>query len=456
MDTYSELLQKIQSKKAVVGIIGMGFVGKAFAEVISAAGFSVIGFERSEEKVEKLHTMKLKNFSATTDKSRIAECDIVLLCVQTPVDANKVPDLQYLQQASNDVARWLRRGQLIMTESSIAPGTTRNSVLPILETRGLQIEKEYFLGTSPERVDPGNTEYSIHEIPKLVAGFGEKSKSAAMAFYTRIIEKVIPVSNLETAEFTKMFENTFRLINISFVMEMRDYTNAIGVDIYEVIRAAASKPFGFLAHYPAGGIGGHCIPVDPYYLVADAKKHNVPLNMVEQAGNINDRHAFKIVKRAYSILNRISMNKHIADNAAEELFPSQFAYAVSDMPEHSADIRFAVKGGKSSRKSNKNIVLIGVTYKPDVIDTRESPADKVWEILEETGYTVSYHDPYVPEFHNTSSFELENGMIDNQDLIIIMTPHRVINYDALLEYAKPVLDTGHVYPWNTYTHVYHL
>lgn len=453
MDLASELLEKINSRKAVVGIIGLGYVGQALLKEIVSAGYSVIGFDKSNEKISVVNKKYKNNFFATTEKTLLKKCDIILICVQTPVDKFNKPDLKYLLQAVHDIAQYIGPGRLIVTESSLAPGTTRNVVLPILNAANLYEEKDLFLATSPERVDPGNKSFGINDIPKLVAGIGNNSKKLVTSFYKSIVRVVIPLSNLEVAEFTKIFENTFRFINIGLVMEMREYTNSLNIDIYEAIDAASTKPFGFLQHYPGPGIGGHCIPVDPFYIFEDAKHNGINLRMIELAGSINDDSINKIVSKAYKILDLHDFN----ENLMPTFSASEGVFAHANQHNGTLSImNMGVKGGRNKHVTKKNnILLLGIAYKADVDDIRESPAVKVWDKLANDGNRISYHDPLIPSFNDASSVDLKESVLQ-QDLIILMTDHSNIDYNTLVLSGIPILDTRHVYSPKAYSNVFHL
>lgn len=443
MNHKKELLQKIKSKKAVVGIVGMGYVGRPLAELSVLAGYKTIGFVRDLKKAETINQEKTPNLSSTTQKSKLAEADIVLICVQTPVFKNKKPDLRALKQAIHEVGKHLRPGQLVVIESSIAPGTTRNVAFPILEKSRLRLGSDFFLAFSPERVDPGNSQFNLNQIPKVVSGAEENSHEAVVAFYGNIIDKVVPVSSMETAELVKIFENTFRLINISLVNQVHQYAKAIGVDMWEVVDAASTKPFGFLAHYPGPGIGGHCIPVDPYYLLEDAKKYGIDLSLIEEAGKINENQPQKVVNRAVEIITASLKNgfKHNGMNGHNGFGPVV------------AGIKFGASHWPHNKK--KKVLLIGVAYKPDIDDFRESPAIRIWEIFHKKGYKVSYHDPYVPSFNGSSSVELSEDVIKDHDLLVITTNHSKIDYQWLSKFNKPILDTRNVLSSNT-SHIFSL
>ncbi len=436
MNNYkTELVKKINNKSAKVGIVGMGYVGMPLAELSSGAGFKTVGFVRNPQKATKINDLKIKNLTSTTDKEKISEADVILICVQTPVFENKMPDLRALKGACTEVAEHLRKGQLVVIESSIAPGTTRKIALPILEKTGLIAGDEFFLAFSPERVDPGNSKFKLNEIPKVVSGLEENSFEAVVSFYEKIIDRVVPVSSLETAELVKIFENTFRLINISLVNQVHQYAKAIDVDMWEVVDAAATKPFGFLAHYPGPGIGGHCIPVDPYYLIEDAKQIGIDLTLVKEAGRINENQPQKVVKRAAEIISA-----SVKNNSG-----NGFQSVVSKL-----------RDGVMKDSIKKRVLLIGVAYKPDIDDYRESPAHRIWELFEKSGYEVSYHDPYIPQFMGQESVDLNEKTVEESDLVVITTNHSNVDYEWLSKFDKPILDTRKVKISDRNSHVFSL
>ena len=309
MNSVKILLRKITSKQAKVGIVGMGYVGSALASLVTEAGFNTLGFVRRKEKAERINREKKIRLKATTDTKLLKTCDVILVCVQTPIHTNKTPNLRFLQNATLQVSRYLRKGQLVIIESSVPVGTTRNIVLSLLQKSRLKKTVDFFLACSPERVDPGNKKFELKKIPKVVAGLDKNSKDLTITFYKQVIKKVVPVSSLETGECVKLLENTFRLVNISLVNEFADYTKSLGVDVWEVVKACSTKPFGFLAHYPGPGVGGDCIPVVPYYILNDAKSRDINLSIIKQACKVNDKQPRKVVKRALEILNSTNSKK---------------------------------------------------------------------------------------------------------------------------------------------------
>jgi UDP-N-acetyl-D-glucosamine dehydrogenase len=402
--TNKRLLQKITNRSARVGIIGMGYVGSALSELVVKAGYPTISFVRRAAKADRINEQGIKNLQGTTDSSLLKTCDIILVCVQTPIHEDKTPDLSFIEAAIQQIADNIGQDQLVVVESSYAPGTTRKVALPILEKTGKTVGKDFYLSFSPERVDPGNAQFTLNQIPKVVAGIDAASLEVATAFYATIIDRVVPVSSMEAAELVKIFENTYRLVNISLVNEVTEYAKAVGLDMWEVIGAAATKPFGFMPHYPGPGIGGHCIPVDPFYLVDQAKQIGVKLYLVETAGRINDAKPEHVVRQTVDIIQ-----KH------------------------------------NGQKKDHKVLLVGLAYKPDIDDTRESPALKIWQLFEEQNVGVLYHDPYVSEMNGSKSVELSEETMKDLDAIVITTNHTNVAYEKLAEMQKPVIDTRNVY-----------
>jgi UDP-N-acetyl-D-glucosamine dehydrogenase len=398
------LLKKIDQRSARVGIIGMGYVGSALSELVVKAGYDTVGFVRRIAKADRIDQQGIKNLKGSIDTSLLRTCDIILICVQTPIHEDKTPDLSFIEAAVQEIADNIGKDQLIVIESSYAPGTTRNIALPILEKTGRQVGSDFYLSFSPERVDPGNIHFSLNQIPKVVSGIDQPSLEVATAFYASIIDQVVPVSSMETAELVKIFENTYRLVNISLVNEVTEYAKAVGLDMWEVIAAASTKPFGFMPHYPGPGIGGHCIPVDPFYLVDQAKSMGIKLDLVEAAGKVNDAKPERVVEQTVEIIERYN-----------------------------------------GQRTDHKVLLVGLAYKADIDDTRESPALKIWRLFEEKNIGVSFHDPYVSEMNGAKSVELSAENIRDMDAIVITTNHTNIEYQKLAEMEKPVIDTRNVY-----------
>ena len=402
--TTSRLSKLIKSKKAKVGIVGMGYVGMALSEACYKGGFSILGFEIDPEKITKINNLGKKNFQATEKIERLQECDIIAICVPTPVDEYNRPNLSILTKAASSISANLKKGQLVILESSVAPQTTRNVLYPILASGSGLKGSDFFLAFSPERVDPGNGKFNVKNTPKIVSGIDKSSLSLAVLFYASFVDKVYPVSSLEAAEMTKVLENVFRLVNISLINEINQFTKSIGIDIWEVIGAAATKPFGFLVHYPGPGAGGDCIPVLPYHLLDAAGRTNVNLRVVEAAAAVNEAQPQKVAQKAVEVIN------------------GKF-----------------VKNGH-----NPNVLLVGVSYKEETADIRQSAALKVWKELEKSGMNVSYHDPYVESINGSVSTKITAETLSKHDLIIITTAHKKIPYKVLVRAKKPLIDTKNI------------
>lgn len=381
----------------------MGYVGSALTEAALDVNFEILGFEINPDRVFQINNLGSPNLSATIDTKRLAECDVICICVPTPIGENNKPDLSILKKVASNLSKNLKKGQLVILESSVAPGTTRNIVYPQLAKSQLEIGKDFFLAFSPERVDPGNNKYTVNNTPKIVSGIERNSLKLVTNFYSSFVEKVYPVSTCEIAEMTKVLENTFRLVNISLVNEINQYALSIGVDIWEVIKAASTKPFGFLPHYPGPGAGGDCIPVLPYHLLDAAKKKSIPLKVVEAAAKVNELQPKKVVDKAIELAN-----------------------------------------GKLANGHKLNVLLVGVAYKEETADIRQSPALKIWKELEKSGITVSYHDPYVKKINGSTSQKINKSTLNSQDLIIITTAHRKVPYRTLVQSMKPVIDTKNI------------
>ena len=412
-NTTSRLSKLIKSKKAKVGIVGMGYVGTALSEACYKGGFSILGFEIDPEKIAKINNLQKKNFQATEKIERLQECDIIAICVPTPLDEYNRPNLSILTKAASDISLNLKKGQLVILESSVAPQTTRNVLYPILTVGSSLKGSDFFLAFSPERVDPGNGKFNVTNTPKIVSGIDEKSLKLATLFYSSFVEKVYPVSSLEAAEMTKVLENVFRLVNISLINEINQFTKSIGVDIWEVIGAASTKPFGFLAHYPGPGAGGDCIPVLPYHLLEAAQKNNVSLKVVEAAAAVNEAQPQKVSQKAIEVIN------------------GKF-----------------VKNGH-----NPKVLIVGVSYKEETSDIRQSPALKIWKDLEKSGMDVSYHDPYVGRINGSVSKRITSKAIAEHDLIIITTAHKKVPYRTLVRSKKPLIDTKNILSGYKQSHI---
>ena len=423
-DISEQLFQKISSGNAVIGVIGLGYVGLPLIDAFVSKGFSSIGYDVDPKKVEKLNAgqsyiahiheetiqswLKENKFEATEDLNRLDEADVILICVPTPLSDSRDPDLTYVEKSTEAIAKRLRPGQLIVLESTTYPGTTRDVVLPILEKTGLQVGKDFFLAYSPEREDPGNPDFQARSIPKVVGGIESESLRHANELYSKAITSTVPVSNCEIAEACKILENTYRSINIAMVNELKMLFQKIGIDVWEVIDAAKTKPFGFQAFYPGPGLGGHCIPIDPFYLSWVARKHEIPTKFIELAGEINT-----------------SMPNYVIQ---------QLAVALNQQ-------------GKPIRGSK--IGILGVAYKKDVDDPRESPSFKLMELLSELGAELSYSDPHIPhlpkmrhfDVPELSSQDLTEAYLSGLDCALIATDHTAFDWELIVKHSPLVLDT---------------
>ena len=419
MSKLSKLFsQKLKDKTAKIGIIGMGYVGIPLGLEFAKKKFSVLGFDKDKKRVEDIKTssqvMKHINKeemgkfidnggSATTDFTKINTMDCLIICVPTPLDIHEQPDMSYVESASNLISKNIKEGQLIVLESTTYPGTTKELVKPILEKSGLKAGKDFFLAYSPEREDPGNKEFNVSKIPKVIGGYTKKCLEVADSIYKKIVSKTVKVSSMETAESTKLMENIFRAVNIAMVNEMKLILSRMNVNIWEVIEAAKTKPFGFMPFYPGPGMGGHCIPIDPFYLAWKAKEYNTEAKFIELAGEINRKMTENISHRIGKALN---------------------------------------DDGKSIR--NSRIMILGVAYKKDIDDMRESPALKLIDLLEFKGAKISYHDPYVKKLNDKKSVELSSKNIKLQDALVITTDHTNVDYELIGKQAKLVIDTRNV------------
>jgi len=418
------LMEKILSKKAEVGVVGLGYVGLPLAVEKAKAGYKVIGFDLQKSKVDMVNAghnyigdvvnedlqalVKEGKIQATTDFERIMECDTVAVCVPTPLDKFKQPDLSYVINSTKDIAKRLHKDMLIVLESTTYPGTTEEVMLPILEESGLKAGKDFYLAFSPERVDPGNIKFKTKNTPKVVGGVTKECTEHAKALYEKVLQaQVFTVTSPKEAEMTKILENSFRLINIAFINEMAIICNKMNINIWEVIQAASTKPFGFMPFYPGPGIGGHCISLDPFYLQYKARAYDFHTTMIDLAGDITDSMPEYVVERLSEILN---------------------------------DNKKCLNGSR--------ILLLGVAYKNDIDDMRESPALKVIEHLEKKHAQVLIHDPFVPEFnHNNKKYyssPLTKDLIENMDAVVITTGHTTVDYGFVADNAKILFDTKNV------------
>lgn len=418
------LERAIENKTARVGVVGLGYVGLPLIQAFVAAGYKTLGFDVDAAKVERLLAgesyighipspwiaacVAEKTFLPTADMRRLADADVVLICVPTPLNESRDPDLAYVEATARQIAAALRPGQLIVLESTTYPGTTRDVVLPILAQRGLEVGRDYFVAYSPEREDPGNPDHSARRIPKVVGGIDAGSLRLAEKLYRQAVAEVVPVSSCEVAEACKILENTYRAVNIALVNELKVLYDRMGIDVWEVIDAAKTKPFGFQAFYPGPGLGGHCIPIDPFYLTWLARKHGMPTRFIELAGEINTRMPEYVVNRLGEALNERGK---------------------------------PVKGSK--------VCILGVAYKKDVDDPRESPSFALMELLQSRGAVLSYNDPHVPALpkmrhHHVPelvSEPLTAEFLAAQDCVIIATDHSDYDYEFVVRHARLVVDT---------------
>jgi len=429
MDDYIpsvQLSRRIAEKIAVIGVCGLGYVGLPLAAAVCGAGFRVVGFDIDPEKVAAIKAGKsyigavssdnlaslveTAQLHATSNFSELANCDIIILCVPTPLTRHREPDLSFVKATTETVAKYLRREQLIILESTTYPGTTNEVVKPILESSGLRSGRDFFLGFSPEREDPGNKKYTTATIPKILSGDGADAKHLVEAFYGSVVMHIVPVSTNNTAEAVKITENIFRAVNIALVNELKIVYDAMGLDIWEVIDAAKTKPFGFMPFYPGPGLGGHCIPIDPFYLTWKSREFGLPTRFIELAGEIN-----------------ISMPSYVARKLEEAL-----------------DTRLAKSLGTS------RVLLLGLAYKKNVSDVRESPSLRLIELLERRGARVDFSDPHVPIVPRTRehptlegrrSLALTADLLSASDAVLIATDHDDFDYRLIEANAKLIIDT---------------
>jgi len=415
----NNLLKKIKNRKARVGIIGLGYVGLPLAVEYAEEGFSVIGLDISKQKVAMVNSarsyiddipndrltglVKSGKLTATFDPALIKRMDTVSICVPTPLSKTKDPDISYILSAVEWIKRYLHKEMLIILESTTYPGTTEDMILPLLESSGLKVGRDFYLAFSPERVDPGNPVFATKNTPRVVGGITPRCTKAAKLFYEQAIENVVAMSSTKAAEMVKLLENTFRAVNIGLVNEVALMCDRLDINVWEIIDAAASKPFGFMPFYPGPGLGGHCIPIDPHYLSWKLKSLNYYARFIELAGDINSRMPEYVVERIRRTLNNQS---------------------------------------KSVKKSK--ILVLGVTYKKDIMDTRESPALDVIKLLHEEGARIYYNDPQVPEIRlnnlRLKSSRLTKSGLRSADLVVILTDHTSYDYQKIVDNAQLLFD----------------
>jgi len=420
------LKERLAGPETVVGVLGLGYVGLPLASAFLRKGVRVIGLDTDPAKVERLRAGRTyiqhipdaeiarciaAGFQPTTDFARARECDAILICVPTPLNRNREPDLSFVEGSCRSLVPHLRSGQLLVLESTTYPGTTDEVMRPILETSGLKADQDFFLAYSPEREDPNNPDFRTETIPKVIGADHPEALEGALALYGRIIERLVPVSSTRVAEAAKILENTFRAVNIALVNELKIVFSRMGIDVWEVIDAAATKPFGFMRFTPGPGLGGHCIPIDPFYLTWKAKEYDVFSRFIETAGEVNSQMPAWVVHRVMEAFSQRG------------------------------------RGLRGAR-----ILMVGLAYKKNVDDARESPSYKLWELLEEQGVEVAYHDPHIPVVPPSREHGRYAGIpstaIDRAgefDAVLIATDHQAVDWTALLERARLVIDTRGVY-----------
>lgn len=424
-----KMLDKIQKNEAKIGVVGLGYVGLPLIMEFNRAGFATLGLDIDERKIKNLKSgntyirhiaseriaqmNSTGKFDATSDFSRSAECDAIIICVPTPLTHHREPDMSYIVSTAESLAPYVRQGQLFSLESTTYPGTTTEVLIPALEKiTGLHAGKDFFVAFSPEREDPSNKNFSTSTIPKVVGGIDQDSLNVACALYNKIICRTVPVSSTETAEATKLMENIFRCVNIALVNELKVVFGKMNIDIWEVIEAAKTKPFGFMPFYPGPGLGGHCIPIDPFYLTWKAREFDCPTRFIELAGEINTLMPYHVVQQTVEIMNQHSL---------------------------------VIKDSK--------ILLVGLAYKKNVDDPRESPTFKLWQLFESKGAKVDYHDPFCPQAPHMREYPQYEGIVStpleragDYDVVLISTAHDGVDYAKLAKDAKLIIDTRNAMP----------
>ena len=430
MGHYSESLKRIEEKSGAIGILGLGYVGLPLAIRFLEENHKVVGFDIDPEKIKNLNEgktyiahipdseiekMNQKEFLATTDFAKAKDCLALIICVPTPLDNYREPDLSYVINTAELIAPHVQNGQIISLESTTYPGTTEEQLQPIFSEKGFEIGENLFLVYSPEREDPGNENFTTRTIPKVVGGQTRRCLELGSALYASIIDRVVPVSSTKAAEMTKLLENIHRAVNIGLVNEMKIVADKMGIDIYEVIRAAASKPFGFTPYYPGPGLGGHCIPIDPFYLTWKAREFGINTRFIELAGEVNQNMPHFVLGKIFEALNASGK---------------------------------AVKGSE--------VLVLGVAYKKNIDDMRESPSVEIMDLLNKQGASVNYSDPYVPVFKKMRKYKFDLKSIEanaenlsRHDAVIIATNHDDFDYQTILEHSQVIIDTRGVFPRGT-------
>jgi UDP-N-acetyl-D-glucosamine dehydrogenase len=422
-----ELLKKIANKKALLGIIGMGYVGLPLALTFAEKGSSVIGFDIDEQKIpilnsgrsyiKHIESSRIKeqvtkgNFKSTSDFSLLSNCECIIICVPTPLNEHREPDVSFIENSGKTIAKFIKKGQLIILESSTYPGTTEEILLPLFAKSGFDVGTDFFLAFSPEREDPGNEKFSTGTIPKIVGGVTSNCLEVTCALYNQAITQTVPVSSPKVAEAAKLLENIYRSVNIALVNELKIVFDRMSIDVWEVIDAAKTKPFGFTPFYPGPGLGGHCIPIDPFYLTWKAREYEINTKFIELAGEINTFQPYYVVQRAIEILN---------------------------------------ENGRSIK--NSKILLLGVSYKKNIDDMRESPSLKLIELLSLKGAIIEYSDPYISMLPHTRKYKydlksipLESEIIRKYDLVLLATDHDSFDYQKIAEDSSIIIDTRNVF-----------
>lgn len=415
------LVKRIGDRTSHVGVIGLGYVGLPLVMEFAAAGFPVTGFDVDSGKVDLLRKGesyikhidisplrgRKAKFTATTDFSRLKGMDCILMCVPTPLNRNREPDMTYVFNTARAIADWLRPGQLVILESTTYPGTTDEDVRTILEESGLKAGRDFYLAFSPERQDPNNKDFDLKTVPKVIGGYTKDCLRAAKALYDAIVSRTVPVSSTRTAEATKLLENIYRSVNIALVNELKILFDRMDIDIWEVIEAAKTKPFGFQAFYPGPGLGGHCIPIDPFYLTWKAREYDFSTRFIELAGEINTQMPYYVVQKTMEALNQ---------------------------------------KGKSIKGSR--LLILGVSYKPDIDDDRESPAFPIMELFQRRGAVLDYSDPYIPKLKKTRKFDFDKAsvkltpkILKAYDGVVIITNHSAFDYRMIEKHSRLIVDT---------------
>lgn len=430
IESRAALVRAIADRSAVVGVIGLGYVGLPLATTIAHAGFRILGFDIDPAKVQLVndgrsyiqavtdasltHLVKEGRILATSQFDQLHSCDVIIICVPTPLTRHRTPDLSFIESTVRSIAQNMRSGQLIILESTTFPGTTDEFVKPILQSSGLIAGTDFFLGFSPEREDPGSSKYRTSTIPKIVAGDGPAASQLVEAFYRAVVDIVVPVSSVSVAEAVKITENVFRAVNVALVNELKLIYDAMGIDVWEVIDAAATKPFGYMPFYPGPGLGGHCIPIDPFYLSWKSREYEISARFIELAGEIN-------------------------------LFMPRYVLG---------KVELALDQCGSISLGAARILIVGIAYKKNVADVRESPSFKLMELLQSRGTKFDYHDPYVPEipvtrahpeFSGLKSVDLDDELADKYDAVVVVTDHDSIDYAHLARHAKLLIDTRNIF-----------